>query len=229
MSGFADARWYTYRQASALGGQVRRGERGTQVIYWQFIEKQQAAAGDETEGEAGDVKHGRRIPLLRCYVVFNHEQVAWPASETEPAKPPVENVEPGFENVRALVTSTGAVIRHAGVRAYYAPSDDRITLPEPSRFGSPADYGSTALREAPHAAGSGAGPGYRVPDEGPPGAAGPALGEGSRLARCSLFPQKIARAPSHHCALSRSASHAGTTYTIGEDFRSSKSSKQRST
>lgn len=31
MSGFADARWYTYLQASALGGQVRRGERGTQV------------------------------------------------------------------------------------------------------------------------------------------------------------------------------------------------------
>ncbi|MBM4321013.1 MAG: DUF1738 domain-containing protein [Deltaproteobacteria bacterium] len=39
MSGYADPRWYTYRQAASLGGQVRRGEKGTTVIYWTFVEK----------------------------------------------------------------------------------------------------------------------------------------------------------------------------------------------
>lgn len=35
MSGFASSRWYTFRQASDLGGCVKKGEKGTTVIYWQ--------------------------------------------------------------------------------------------------------------------------------------------------------------------------------------------------
>ncbi|MCI0420950.1 MAG: ArdC family protein, partial [Acidobacteria bacterium] len=34
--GYEDPRWLTYRQAQENGWQVRRGERGTQVEFWQF-------------------------------------------------------------------------------------------------------------------------------------------------------------------------------------------------
>ncbi|MCB8878114.1 ArdC family protein [Acidisoma silvae] len=32
--GHSDPRWMTYRQASAEGAQVRKGEQGTQIQYW---------------------------------------------------------------------------------------------------------------------------------------------------------------------------------------------------
>ncbi|MFH1468347.1 MAG: ArdC family protein [Pseudomonadota bacterium] len=38
MSVFGTSRWYTFRQAKALGGYVRKGEKATPVIYWRFME-----------------------------------------------------------------------------------------------------------------------------------------------------------------------------------------------
>ena len=34
--GYPLNRWVTYRQALELGGQVRRGERGTTVVFWKL-------------------------------------------------------------------------------------------------------------------------------------------------------------------------------------------------
>jgi len=34
-----DQRWMTYKQATGLGGQVRKGEKGTGVHYWKFTEE----------------------------------------------------------------------------------------------------------------------------------------------------------------------------------------------
>ena len=156
MSGYADARWYTYRQAQAKGGQVRRGEKGTTVIYWQFIEKE-AAPKDALEaadnGDGNESAGSRKIPLLKSYTVFNHEQIEWPGGEqgeAEPVEPVASPMTAGFEAAAELVASSVANIRHGGVRAYYSPLEDRITLPEAARFTSPADYWSTALHELTH-------------------------------------------------------------------------------
>ena len=32
--GYADPRWMTYKQASEQGWQVRKGEKGTQIEFW---------------------------------------------------------------------------------------------------------------------------------------------------------------------------------------------------
>jgi antirestriction protein ArdC len=37
--GFTDLRWLTYRQAQENGWQVRQGEKGTQIEYWQFSDR----------------------------------------------------------------------------------------------------------------------------------------------------------------------------------------------
>ena len=37
--GFTDPRWLTYRQAQENGWQVRQGEKGTQIEYWQFSDR----------------------------------------------------------------------------------------------------------------------------------------------------------------------------------------------
>jgi hypothetical protein len=35
-----DQRWLTYKQSAGLGGQVRRGEKGTSIQYWKFTDEQ---------------------------------------------------------------------------------------------------------------------------------------------------------------------------------------------
>ena len=155
MSGFGDPRWFTYRQAQQLGGQVRRGEKGTPVVYWQFVDRR-AADGDH---EGDDTPTGRtsRVPVARSYTVFNHEQVAWKPGSPMAAKHEAEPVvvEAWQRAARSLVEAYGADIRHGGTRAYYSPSDDYIRVPERSRFASAADYQGTVLHEMAHWTGHG--------------------------------------------------------------------------
>ena len=71
--GYPLNRWLTYRQATELGGQVRRGERGTTVVLWRL---RKVAATAETYPEPQDPDlHERVIPLLRAFTVFNLAQV----------------------------------------------------------------------------------------------------------------------------------------------------------
>lgn len=147
MSGFASSRWYTYRQALALGGQVRRGERGTTVIYWQFIEAKAAADGE------GAYARGRKIPVLKSYTVFNAEQITWPEGSTHVAVEHVadaDGADGNYEYVEKAIASTGATIEHHGVRACYSPSEDKILVPAKSRFDGAAAYFATMLHELGH-------------------------------------------------------------------------------
>jgi antirestriction protein ArdC len=64
--GFACPIWMTYRQAQELGGQVRKGERGSLVVFADRFTR------TETGDNGEDVEH--HIPFLRSYTVFNCEQ-----------------------------------------------------------------------------------------------------------------------------------------------------------
>lgn len=61
--GFGDSRWMTYKQAQAVGGQVRKGDRGTTAIFYTTLEK---------ENKGGEID---RIPMLKTFNVFNVEQI----------------------------------------------------------------------------------------------------------------------------------------------------------
>jgi antirestriction protein ArdC len=37
LAGYGSQYWLTYRQAQALGGNVRKGEHGTKIIFWKFL------------------------------------------------------------------------------------------------------------------------------------------------------------------------------------------------
>jgi antirestriction protein ArdC len=146
MAGFASSRWYTFNQAKRLGGRVRRGEKGTRVVYWKFIQAKTPENGDQED-------QVRRIPLLRSYTVFNAEQVGWP--DESPHAPGLDDQDPDthldeHEAAFTLIEATGADIRHGGDRACYSPSADMIRLPAPGRFAQPGDYYATALHELAH-------------------------------------------------------------------------------
>ncbi len=141
--GFASSRWLTFKQAIDAGGNVRKGEKGTQVVFVSAIEREEATAGGDTET--------RRIPFLKRYTVFNVEQC-----DNLPAKiVQAEAGEPRSSAERCdlaeeFVAATGAVVRHGEGRAYYRPSADFVMMPDFETFTSGDQYYSTLFHELGH-------------------------------------------------------------------------------
>lgn len=142
-AGYARNRWLTYRQASSLGGQVRGGESGVQILYYQ-LRKVPARVEVYPGSDEHDIPD-RVVPLLRSYTVFNIAQVDGLPQAPEPVMTWAED-----QGARALVDASSAVIRHGGHSAYYLPADDRIQLPPMGHFPSDSSYYSTLLHELTH-------------------------------------------------------------------------------
>lgn len=133
--GYTDSRWLTYKQAAEQGGQVRKGEYGTTIIYYKTLEK---------ENEAGETEH---IPMLKTFTVFNVQQIDNLAVEY--AILPAVSFDP-IEKAEALTARSGAKITEKGIQAFYRPSTDEIYLPERYRFNHAADFYATQLHELVH-------------------------------------------------------------------------------
>jgi antirestriction protein ArdC len=119
--GFACPIWTTYRQAAELGGQVRKGEHGSLVVYADRITR------TETDDKGEDVE--RHIPFMKGYTVFNCEQVDdLPAHFYAKAAAPLPAAE-RIASAEEFARATGAEIRHGGSRAFYATSSDHVQLP----------------------------------------------------------------------------------------------------
>ncbi len=43
LAGYGSQYWLTYRQAQALGGNVRKGEHGTKIVFWKFDKSETGA------------------------------------------------------------------------------------------------------------------------------------------------------------------------------------------
>lgn len=141
--GYTAPLWMTYKQAQELGGQVRKGEHGSLVVFAdRFTKTESNNKGEETE---------REIPFMKGYTVFNVEQIdGLPAKYA--AKPTEEKREalPLIEEAEAFFAATGAVFRHGGNRAFYAPSADFIQLPPPEAFRDAQSYAATKAHELTH-------------------------------------------------------------------------------
>jgi antirestriction protein ArdC len=153
--GFSGQSWLTFRQAHSLGAHVRKGERGTTVVYAdRFVpsdEKQRAA---ETGEEA------QAIPFLKRFTVFNTDQCADLPDEiaTTAPPPPPDLIEP---RVEALIKAIGITFRIGGDRAFYAPAADYIQVPPPQAYFEPINWHRTALHELGHYAVSRIMPNFR--------------------------------------------------------------------
>ena len=82
--GFAGQSWLTFRQASSLGGNVRKGEHGTTVVYAdRFIPDEERKRAERDGDEPG------AIPFLKRFTVFNTDQCENLPGELVTAPPPV--------------------------------------------------------------------------------------------------------------------------------------------
>ncbi|WP_133623359.1 ArdC family protein [Erwinia sp. LJJL01] len=134
--GFGDSRWMTYKQAQAVGGQVRKGEHGTTTIFYITLEK---------ENDDGEID---QIPMLKTFNVFNVEQIHGLPLTTETVSPEATfDPLPQAEN---LFKKSGANIIEKGQNAFFSPSTDEVWLPERHLFSDAANFYATGLHELVH-------------------------------------------------------------------------------
>lgn len=142
--GYQSRHWMTYKQASELGGQVRRGEHGSISVYYSTFTKD----GDRTT-ETSDRK---TIRFLRAYSVFNADQIddlpdRYRASQmlTTPVTPSTRQAA-----IDAFFAAIPSTVREYGDHAYYDRISDRIQLPPRTSFVSPDLFASTKAHEHVH-------------------------------------------------------------------------------
>lgn len=134
--------WMTYEGAKKAGGNVKKGEKGTLVVFWKI---QKFADPDAKSGF-------KTVPLLRYYKVWNAEQcenVKLPTTEE------VEEFD-AIEAAQAVIDEMpdAPSIEFGGDRAYYAPMEDHVQLPKPEQFDTSEAFYATAFHELAHATGN---------------------------------------------------------------------------
>ncbi len=122
--------WVTYKQAQKIGGQVRKNEKGTQIVFWKFIE-----ITDKVTEEK------KTIPFAQVSTVFNLEQV----DGIE-----IKKVEQEQTKALELAKKNGIDLRHGGNKAYFSPVGDYVKVPQQEQFESIESYEATVNHEGVH-------------------------------------------------------------------------------
>lgn len=140
--GYTSSTWMTFKQAIELKASVRKGETGTTVVFASRFTKSEADGnGNETD---------REIPFLKSYTVFNVEQIDGLPEHYENSAEPVIDPVARIAHADRFFGNTGAVIRHGGNQAFYAPSSDHIQMPHFESFRDGPSYYATLSHEATH-------------------------------------------------------------------------------
>lgn len=135
--GYKSGRWITFRQAKAAGGHVRKGERGTKVIYVGKHKVEDQNTGDE-----------REIVFAKSYAVFNLEQCDGLEDLREVPQTSIDFAP--FGPAEDVLDNCGARIEYQGGQAFYAPSRDIVVLPPRGTFHSSEGFYSVAFHELGH-------------------------------------------------------------------------------
>ncbi|UTF61227.1 MULTISPECIES: ArdC family protein [Gilvimarinus] len=143
--GFSSNGWVTYKQAQALGGQVKKGEKSVRCIFFKPI---------EIESEDGD-EESKIIPCRRTFSVFNLEQVDG-LDHLLPGKADgysevVEEATLCIEQLQRYCSNESIDVSQQGNVAAYSPSKDLIRLP--TGFHSAGDHAATFAHECIHSTG----------------------------------------------------------------------------
>jgi len=145
LSGYSQPYWLTYKQASSIGAQVRKGEKGSMVVYWNFFESEKVLPNGEVEKKT--------IPFLKYFTVFNIEQcdnIEMPEEEkTDKVFNPIEEAEMVVQNY----SDKPRIDELLSDRAYYSPATDHIVTPKREQFNSEESFYATLFHEMIHSTG----------------------------------------------------------------------------
>jgi antirestriction protein ArdC len=148
--GYAKPYWLTYKQAQDLGGNVRKGEKSTLIVFWKVEAKRDA---DAQEGEISSADRSRF--MLRYYRVFNIDQCDMPQAVLDKLPKPadVADFNPIAAAEKIVSEYPAKPTFQTGAQTSYSPAFDTITLPARETFEKAESYYSTAFHEMGHSTG----------------------------------------------------------------------------
>jgi antirestriction protein ArdC len=131
---YASHKWMTFQQVQMRGATVRKGEKGTRIVFTTQLVKKE----DDEE---------KRFSMLKTYNVFNVAQIDGlpPPKEIEELPEPVRH-----ERAEAFIKATDAQFKHGGDKACYVPSQDFVALPYQGFFIHHEAFYAVALHELGH-------------------------------------------------------------------------------
>lgn len=142
--GFNNPTWMTFKQAKALGGAVRKGEKSTPIIFYKKLTID--APGDPKANENGE----KSIPMLRSYNVFNVDQIDGLPADKFMKPEAILSDDMRDAIAEEALRSCGADIREGGSGAFYRPSTDTVHMPDFALFTSVSGYLATLAHELTH-------------------------------------------------------------------------------
>lgn len=134
---FPTQEWASFKQWQAIGGKIRKGEKGTPIIFYKSM------PGKE-DGERG-------YHFAKATHVFNKAQ----QDGAELASDDIQKLDP-IKKIQRIEDWSDRVAQHARIfhtdesRAYYRPSEDKIILPFFNDFKNPERYYATLFHELTH-------------------------------------------------------------------------------
>ncbi|MEG3146830.1 zincin-like metallopeptidase domain-containing protein [Sphingomonas sp. RT2P30] len=147
--GYSSQRWLTYRQAQALGGNVRKGEAGTTVCY---ADRFTPRDDDGERVPLGGGEEPRQVAFLKRFTVFNVDQCEGLGSGLVAG--PVALAEDQIVEVADdVIAASGVDFRTGGMEAFYMPSQDLVMVPARRAFFDEINAYRTWLHELVHATG----------------------------------------------------------------------------
>ena len=136
VQGFNTPVWASFKQWQTVGATVRKGEKGTKIVFYSPVTKENKATGDSES-----------YNLLKTYYVFNASQVDGVTIQA-PSVP--DKPFNAVAEAEARIRKTGVILTHGGDSAFYAPSVDKINVPHKASFISEANYYATVFHELVH-------------------------------------------------------------------------------
>src|SRR5690606_6457067 len=118
--GYRGNGWVTFNQCREAGGMVRKGERGTTVVFAKQIRKE-----DEETGKT------KSFPILKTFTLFHVSQCEG-LPETVTGEPEPVRVEP--DRVLDWAVRRGVRVEHGGAKAFYTVRDDHVQMPPKAAF-----------------------------------------------------------------------------------------------
>jgi antirestriction protein ArdC len=137
--GYSSALWGTYQQWQSLGGQVRKGEHGSPVVYWGTYDAKKTADDDPDE-------HSGRHLFCKGYSVFNLDQVD--GCKLPKRFEPKLSQNRRVERAESFFAAVGVQVRDGGNRAFYRPdTPEAVYVPGFNQFPEAPQYYSVLAHE----------------------------------------------------------------------------------
>ncbi len=143
--GFSSPFWFGFQTALKMGAHVRKGEKGSMIVYANKTIK------TEENPKTGE-EETRAIPFLKQSFVFNAAQIdGLPEHFYQTATPtPDRTPEARDSRLDGFFRRTGVDLRHGGSRAFYRVDADFVQMPDFDDFHSGQSYYATLAHEMTH-------------------------------------------------------------------------------